>query len=265
MTTWRMGSTVVAVGLGAALLASAAPAVAHVQAAADGQLTKQVQVEVLLLSATGTITTSVQGTYDHPYIYVEDPNTGDRQRAMTASMNSTVTWKAPKQALSSMQFGAQGCEAADAGCRTPIHKVTGSAQGTATASYADGSSINCTVSEPSLASGSEDMFTNFDDGFDVMMVRVGGTKVKIWLGGAASNFGLDAENCPTTAGLTFTNPRDVAQTIPNSKFTGAKIGKPFTLTLVSVSPITGKTGDTVNQVGTVTETTTLKVKVTGKF
>jgi hypothetical protein len=260
MKAWRVGTGFVAVGIAVAVLAT------PVQAGAGAQSAKRLQVEWTLLSATGTVTTSIQGTYDHQYIFLEDPNTGDRNRATTASMNSTVTWTAPKQRLAGMVFGAGDCDAARIGCSIPIHKVTGSAKGTASATYADGTAKSCAIAMTSLTSGSTSLFSDFaDNTLSVKMLGAGGKKVKIWLGGAYPNYGLEGEGCPGTAGLRFTEMRDAAQTIPASTMTAARIGKPFTVTIRTVAPITGKTGDTVNPVGTVTETTTLKVKVTARF
>lgn len=228
--------------------------------------TKRLQVNLVLLSAKGTVTTSVQGTYDHQYIFLEDPDTGERQRATTANMNSTVTWSAPKQDLAGMVFGGIDCEDTQIGCSIPIHKVTGSAQGTASATYADGTSKSCTVSRDSLGVGSDNLFSDSaDNTLFIKMVGAGGKSVKIWQGGAYPDYGLEAEECPGTAGLKFSEVRDTAQTIPSAKFTAAKVGKPFTVTIKTVTPITGKTGDTVTQVGTVTRTTTLKVKVASKL
>lgn len=260
MRAWRTGGTVLVVG--AALVALVAP----VSAMAASPTAKRLQVNLVLLSAKGTVTTSVQGTYDHQYIFLEDPNTGERQRATTANMNSTVTWSAPKQDLAGMVFGAGDCDATQLGCSIPIQKVTGSAQGTASATYADGTSKSCTISLGSLESGSDSLFSDSSvNTLSIKMVGAGGKNLKIWQGGTYPDYGLEAEQCPGTAGLTFAEQRDSAQTISASTFTAAKAGKPFTLTYKTVTPITGKTGDTVNQVGTVTRTTTLKVKVASKF
>lgn len=261
MRTWRAGASVLVVG--AALVALVAPTSANAVAPSAA---KRMQVNLVLLSAKGTVTTSIQGTYDHQYIFVEDPNTGERQRATTATMNSTVSWSAPKQDLAGMVFGAGDCDETRIGCSIPIQKVTGSAEGTASATYADGSSKSCTISLGTLKTGGGGLFSDSAvNTLSIKMLGAGGKSLKIWQGGAYPDYGLEAEECPGTSGLKFAELRDTAQTIPASTFTAVKVGKTFTITVKTVSPITGKTGDTVNQVGTVTQAATFKVKVASKF
>ena len=225
------------------------------------------QVDWTLLSAKGTVTLAVQGSWDHPYIYVEDPATGDLKRTATGTINNTITWSAPKQVLASMGFAGGECNEKRIGCSIPIRKVKGSASVNESVSYADGSSASCSFTVGSLQEPDGDFFSNSSDNtMNLAMVGAGGSNVKIWMAGGYPTYAANREPCPGEAGLSFAKlPAETAPTISQTKFTKSKIGKTATLTITRVEPVTGKQNGTPAQVGTVTWKTTLTFKLTARY
>ncbi len=235
--------------------------------AAPSVLPTRTQVDWSLVSAKGTVTLAVQGSWDHPYIYVEDPQTGDLKRTATGTINNTVTWAAPKQVLASMGFVGGECNEKAIGCSIPIQKVTGSATVNESVTYVDGTSASCNFTVDSLEGPDGDFFSNSAvNTMNLVMVGAGGSRVKIWMGGGYPTYAAGREPCPGESGLTFAKlPAETAPTISQTTFTKAKLGKTATLTLTRVEPVTGKQDGTPAQVGTVTWKTTLTYKLKARY
>jgi hypothetical protein len=219
------------------------------------------QVELKLLSAQGTIETSVSGTWDSPYHW-QETDEGVNQQVQGTLVN-TITWKAPKQLVPSAVFGSGAiCSFDGSSCLVRIEKVTASSSTTGSATYADGTTQDCANSVAKLSSSffsdsaRNDLFIHFE----------GSTPAKstIWVQGGSPDSGVPTDSCEILGGLGFATSVSKVH-LPYTKFTKARIGKPFTVTIKTTVPVTGTTKAGDVNVGTLTWNTTLKFVVTGKI
>jgi hypothetical protein len=255
-------ASILLITIAATVLLAGVPALA-----APSARPARMQVDWSLVSAKGTVTLAVQGAWDHPYIYVEDAQTGELKRTATGTINNTITWAAPKQPLASMGFAGGECNEKRVGCSIPVHKVTGTASINESVTYADGTSAACSFTAGSLQDPDGSFFSNSSDNtMSLDMLGAGGSNVRIWMAGGYPTFAAGREPCPGEAGLSFARiPSETAPTISQTVFTKSKTGKTVTLTVTRVEPVTGKQNGTPAQVGTVTWKTTLKFKVTARY
>jgi hypothetical protein len=219
------------------------------------------QVELKLLSAQGTLESSVSGTWDSPYHWNETDQGVNQQ--VQGTLNHTITWKAPKQQVPSAVFGPGAiCSFDGNSCIIRIGKVTASSSTTGSATYADGTTKDCTNSVARLGrtffsdSAINDLFIHFE----------GSTPAKstVWLTGGSPFTGVPSDSCEILGGLGV-GTYEYKVPLPYTKFTKARIGKPFTVTIKTTAPITGTTKAGDINVGTLTFYSTLKFVVTGKF
>lgn len=248
-----------------ALLASStltALAIAPAASAAPSATLPQARLQVMLtlLSATGTVDTQVSGSWNSPYHWAD--NGEEVNQTVNATFGDTAHWQAPKQNLSAAVFGQGGlCSPSTGSCQIQIGKVTGSIATTGTATYADGTVQDCTNSLSSLPreffqdSARNAMFIHFKG------VSPGGSVV--WVQGGSPTTGVPS-GCEVTGGMSFpTEPATMK--LPYTAFTKAKIGKPFTVTVTTSAPVMGASNETPVQIGTLKETTTLKLVVTRRY
>jgi hypothetical protein len=238
---------------------------ASVAVVGAGTASAATQYDFDIVSASGTITTDISGSWDNDNVALSNPATGEPYpKKATGTVASTVRWTAkPKKLGASFPLPSIAGATKGTAVRIPLRGVTGSAQGSLAVTLGDGSTRSCAPGGVALSRA----FFSDSAANDLFVALFGRGNLKAYLRGGYPWHAFSGSD-PCSEGLDGLALNEAAQTfasIPRGKVTGAKKGKRVTLNLSHRVPVTGKVDGATVTVGSVSWKTTLVLRFVGSI
>lgn len=221
------------------------------------------QYDFDIVSAGGTITTQVNGSWENANVALFNPATGEEYpKKATGTISTTVRWKAkPRKLAASFVLPSIASATAGTAPRIPLRGATGTAAGNLSVTLGDGSTRSCAPGGVALSrpffqdSAVNDLFVRmFGLGSPKAFLR-GGFPLHAFSGSQPCDEGLN--------GLSWDEKAQTYARIPRGKITGAKVGRRITLVLTHGMPVVGKVDGARVTVGSTTWKTTLVLRLAG--
>lgn len=217
------------------------------------------QYDFAVVSAGGTITSDISGSWDANLGVSYDPATGEPYpRKSTGTAQTTVTWKAnPKKSSAVINLPSIATATKGSAYRINLRGVTGSAGGTLNVTFGDGKTASCAPAGVSLTRA----FFSDSAVNDLFVAMFGKGSPKAYLRGG---FPWHAFSAPCSDGLSGLSWDEDAQTyarIPRGQIVKAKKGKTLTLVLTHRASVVGKIDGAKVTAGTITWKTTLVLRL----
>lgn len=217
------------------------------------------QYDFAVVSAGGTITSDINGSWDANLGVSYNPATGEPfPRKSTGTAQTTVTWKAnPKKSSAVFNLPSIAGVTKGTAYRMRLGGVTGSAAGTLNVTLGDGKVASCAPAGVPLARA----FFSDSAVNDLFVAVFGKGSPKAYLRGGFPWHAFSAPCSDGLSGLSWDEEAQTYATIPRGKIVGAKKGKKLTLVLTHRAPVVGKIDGAKVTAGTITWKTTLVLRL----
>jgi hypothetical protein len=218
------------------------------------------QYDFAVVSAGGTITSDINGSWDANLGVSENPATGEPYpRKSTGTAQTTVTWKAnPKNSSAVLPLPSIANATKGTAMTINLRGVTGSAAGSLNVTLGDGKAISCAPAGVALSRA----FFSDSAANDIFIRLFGKGSPKAYLSGGFPWHAFSGNPCSDgLSGLSWDEETQTYATIPRGQIVKAKKGKKLTLVLTHRASVVGKIDGAKVTAGTITWKTTLVLRL----